>query len=45
MVEAVKQCGGTVEYHVFPDEAHGLRQPENLVKAYQAILDFLARYL
>jgi dipeptidyl aminopeptidase/acylaminoacyl peptidase len=45
MVEAVKRNGGIVEYLVFPDEAHGLRQPANVAKAYNAILDFLDRYL
>ena len=45
MVEAVKRNGGLVEYLVFPDEAHGLRQPANVAKAYNAILDFLDRYL
>ncbi|HET6863452.1 MAG TPA: prolyl oligopeptidase family serine peptidase, partial [Pyrinomonadaceae bacterium] len=45
MVEAVKRNGGIVEYLVFHDEAHGLRQPANVAKAYTAILDFLDRYL
>jgi protease II len=45
LVEAVKQSGGMVDYLVFSNEAHGLRQPGNRVKAYQVILEFLRRYL
>lgn len=45
MVEAVKRNGGIVEYLVLQDEAHGLRQPANAAKAYNAILEFLDRYL
>ena len=45
IVEAVKRSGGIVDYIVFSDEAHGLRQPANRVKAYQAILDFLKLHL
>jgi dipeptidyl aminopeptidase/acylaminoacyl peptidase len=45
IVEAVRACGGTVEYLLFEDEAHALRKGTNAVKAYEAILDFLDRYL
>ena len=45
IVEAVKCSGGTVNYVVFSDEAHGLRKPANSIKAYQIILDFLKRHL
>jgi dipeptidyl aminopeptidase/acylaminoacyl peptidase len=45
IVEAVRRHGGTVEYLLFEDEAHALRNGANAVKAYNAILEFLERYL
>src|SRR5262249_17996534 len=45
MVTAVKENGGTVEYLLLEDEAHGFRKRANAVRAYQAILNFLDRYL
>jgi dipeptidyl aminopeptidase/acylaminoacyl peptidase len=45
IVAAVKANGGTVEYLLFEDEAHGFRKRTNAVRAYQAILNFLDRHL
>jgi dipeptidyl aminopeptidase/acylaminoacyl peptidase len=45
MVERIRSHQGTVEYLVFPDEAHGFRRPRNKAIAYQSIVDFLDRYL
>lgn len=45
MVAAVRKHGGTVEYLLFEDEAHALRNEANAAKAYNAILDFLERHL
>lgn len=45
IVAAVRRCGGTVEYLLLEDEAHGFRKRTNAVRAYQAILNFLGRYL
>ena len=45
IVAAVRRYGGTVEYLLLEDEAHGFRKRANAVRAYQAILDFLDRYL
>jgi dipeptidyl aminopeptidase/acylaminoacyl peptidase len=45
IVEKVKQNDVPVEYVVFDDEGHGFRKKENQIKGYQAILEFLNRYL
>jgi dipeptidyl aminopeptidase/acylaminoacyl peptidase len=45
MVAAVQRNGGIVEYLLFEDEAHALRKKVNAIKAYNAILEFLERYL
>lgn len=45
IVAAVRRYGGTVEYLLLEDEAHGFRKRANAVRAYQAIIDFLDRYL
>jgi dipeptidyl aminopeptidase/acylaminoacyl peptidase len=45
MVEMIRRNQGTVEYLVFPDEAHGFRQRRNKILAYQSIVDFLDRHL
>lgn len=41
MVEAIRKTGGTVEYLVFEDEAHGFRKRKNAIEAFEAILKFL----
>ena len=41
MVEAIQKTGGTVEYLVFEDEAHGFRKRKNAIDAFEAILKFL----
>ena len=45
IVNAVRAAGGIVEYVEFDDEAHGFRKRANSVRAYQAILTFLDKYL
>jgi protease II len=45
IVNAVRAVGGIVEYVEFDDEAHGFRKRANSVRAYQAILTFLDKYL
>ena len=45
IVARVKANGGVVEYLEFDDEAHGFRKRTNSIRAYQAILDFLDKYL
>ncbi len=45
MVAAARANGAPVEYVVFDDEGHGFRKKRNREKGYQAILDFLDRYL
>lgn len=45
IVAAVQSNGGTVEYLLFDDEAHGFRKRKNAITAYQAVLNFLDRYL
>lgn len=45
IVSAVRKNGGVVEYLLLEDEAHAVRTPANAVKVYNAVLDFLDRYL
>jgi dipeptidyl aminopeptidase/acylaminoacyl peptidase len=45
IVEAVRKKNGIVEYLVFDDEGHGIFKKKNQAKAYQAILEFLNKYL
>ncbi len=45
IVAAAKRRGTPVEYLVFPDEGHGISKKANQARGYQAILDFLDRYL
>ena len=45
LVAAVKANGTPVEYEVFPDEGHGFRRRENRIKAQDAYLKFLDRYV
>jgi len=45
MVAAIRRNGGTVEYLVYDDEAHGFRKRKNAIDAYEAILNFLDRHL
>ena len=45
IVDAVRSNGGTVEYLLFEDEAHGFRKRANAVRAYQAVLSFLDQHL
>lgn len=45
MVAAIRRNGGTVEYLVYDDEAHGFRKRKNAIHAYEAILNFLDRHL
>jgi dipeptidyl aminopeptidase/acylaminoacyl peptidase len=45
MVAAIRRSGGTVEYLVYEDEAHGFRKRKNAIHAYEAILNFLDSHL
>ncbi|OYX03220.1 MAG: S9 family peptidase [Caulobacter vibrioides] len=45
LVAAVKANGTPVEYVVLPDEGHGFRKRENRIKAQEAYLKFLDRYV
>ena len=45
MVNAIRANGGVVEHLEFSDEAHGFRKRTNSIRAYQAILEFLDKYL
>lgn len=45
MVAAIRRNGGTVEYLVYDDEAHGFRKRKNAIHAYEAILNFFDRHL
>jgi dipeptidyl aminopeptidase/acylaminoacyl peptidase len=45
IVEAARNNGKEVEYLVFPDEGHGFARPENRLKYYAAVEQFLAKYL
>jgi dipeptidyl aminopeptidase/acylaminoacyl peptidase len=45
MVAAIRQNGVPVEYILFPDEGHGFRKKENRIRASEAYLEFLNKYL
>ena len=45
IVGAIRKNGGHVDYIVFPDEGHGFARPENNLKAWAAIEQFLAKHL
>ncbi len=45
IIEATRKNGVPVEYLVFDDEGHGFRKKENRIKGYEAILEFLDKYL
>lgn len=45
MVAAIRRNGGTAEYLVYEDEAHGFRKRKNAIHAYEAILNFFDRHL
>jgi dipeptidyl aminopeptidase/acylaminoacyl peptidase len=45
IVEAMKEKGIDHELMVFPDEGHGFAKPENRMKFYRAVEQFLARHL
>jgi len=45
IVEAARANGVPVEYVVFEDEGHGFMKKENQLEGYQAILEFLDKYL
>ncbi len=45
IVAAIEKKKGVVEYIVFDNEGHGFTKKENELRAYQAILDFLDKYL
>ncbi|MBU2965439.1 prolyl oligopeptidase family serine peptidase [Amphritea sp. 2_MG-2023] len=45
IVNALKQRGIAVEYHLYPDEQHGFRQASNQVHSLEAELQFYQRLL
>jgi dipeptidyl aminopeptidase/acylaminoacyl peptidase len=45
IVAAARQHGTPVEYLIFPNEGHGFVLKETQAKAYQAVLEFLDKYL
>jgi dipeptidyl aminopeptidase/acylaminoacyl peptidase len=45
IVAAARHRGTPVEYLIFPNEGHGFVRKETQAKAYQAVLQFLDRYL
>lgn len=45
IVEALKKRGVDVQYMVKPDEGHGFRNEENRFDFYEAMENFLSKYL
>ena len=45
IVAAVRENGVAVEYVLFPDEGHGFTKRENRIKASNAFVTFLDKYL
>lgn len=45
IVQKVKARGGIVEYLLFPDEGHGIAKLANRIRCYEAVVDFLDRYV
>lgn len=45
LVAALKAAGKTYEYHTYPGEGHGFREPDHRRDAYERQLAFLNRYL
>jgi dipeptidyl aminopeptidase/acylaminoacyl peptidase len=45
IVEALKKRGVDVQYMVKPDEGHGFRNEENRFDFYEAMEEFLSKYL
>jgi dipeptidyl aminopeptidase/acylaminoacyl peptidase len=45
IVAAARKRGTPVEYLIFPNEGHGFARKETQIKAYQAVLVFLDKYL
>ena len=45
MVAAIEANGGIVEYVVFDDEGHGFSKSANRIEGFEAVLEFLDRYL
>ncbi len=45
IVQAIRANGVPVEYVLFDDEGHGLRNRDNEIEGYRAIREFLGEYL
>jgi acylaminoacyl-peptidase len=45
LVDSLKAHGATVEFHSYPDEQHGFRQPKNRIDAYGRLLKFFDKNL
>jgi dipeptidyl aminopeptidase/acylaminoacyl peptidase len=45
IVEKIKADGGEVEYMLLTNEGHGLKNLENRIKVFEAIVSFLDKYM
>ena len=45
VVEKLKELKKEVDYLVFDDEGHGFTKPENELKAYKALADFIEKHM
>jgi dipeptidyl aminopeptidase/acylaminoacyl peptidase/CubicO group peptidase (beta-lactamase class C family) len=45
IVEKVRAKGGVVEYVLFPDEGHGIAKLPNRIRAFEAMVAFLDKYV
>ena len=45
IVRLVRAGGGTAEYLLLPDEGHGFSKDQDYVKAFEAMLEILRRYM
>lgn len=45
IVEKVKAKNGVVDYILFPDEGHGIAKMPNRIRAYEAVVAFLDKYM
>ena len=45
IVQKVKEKHGVVDYLLFPDEGHGIAKLPNRIRAYEAVVAFLDKYM
>jgi dipeptidyl aminopeptidase/acylaminoacyl peptidase len=43
LADAIREAGGDVEHHEYPEEGHGWARPDTLLDVYERIDDFLRR--